>query len=222
MIRVSFPPRTNTLAPSREPKPPKGPRIVSCQSRACRKRFIPDPPWLRCCCDDCGVAIGLATQIKQKAKRERAERATKKVERQEDKARLEALKPRKWFLAKAKVPLHAYIRARDEGQPCISCDTILVVLGRAGGDYDAGHFRSVGSAKHLEFDERNIFGQCKHCNDYLKGHPLEYERRLRIRKGDAYVDAIKADDEPRHLTIDDFKQIEAHYKAKLKLLKEAA
>jgi hypothetical protein len=144
--------------------------------------------------------------------------AARKAERKDLKEKKLALKPRKWWLAKAKTAMHAYIRARDEGKTCISCDTILIKLGRVGGDYDAGHFRSVGSAKHMEFVENNIHGQCKHCNDYLKANPAGYERGLLARFGAEYVEALKNDNEPRHLAIDDFKAIEAHYKVALKRL----
>lgn len=178
----------------------------------CRSTFEPRSMTHKACSPDCARAVA-------KRDREAKERKNARIERAADRVKALALKPRKWWLAKAKTPLHAYIRARDEGKECISCDTILRNTGKPGGDYDAGHFRSVGSAKHLEFDERNIFGQCKHCNDHLKGNQLEYERRLRLRKGDDYVDALKADQEPRHLTIADFQQIEATYKAKLKALR---
>jgi hypothetical protein len=165
------------------------------------------------CSVTCAKVAGQQKTVKDKAVAARAERKA-------DKEKILALKPRKWWLEKAKKALHAYIRARDEGKLCISCDTPLLKLGRIGGDYDAGHFRSVGSAKHLQFEEKNIFGQCKHCNDALGGNYLEYERRLRIREGDAYVDEIKADQAPRHLSIADFQQIEATYKAKLKQLQK--
>jgi len=78
----------------------------------------------------------------------------------------------------------------------------------------------VGSAKHLEFDERNVWGQCKHCNDRLTGNPQEYERRLRILKGDAFVDDLLADQTPRHYKAADYQAIEAHYKARLAELKK--
>jgi hypothetical protein len=183
-----------------------------CKVKSCRKPFVPAQPFIEFCSPDCGAILALERVEKKKEARAKAERAADRIKRRKQKTR-------KWWLAKAKTALHAFIRARDEGKECISCDTILLNIGKPGGDYDAGHFRSVGSAKHLEFDERNIFGQCKHCNDHLKGNQLEYERRLRIRRGDEYVDAIKADQEPRHLTISDFDQIEVHYKAKLKALK---
>jgi hypothetical protein len=181
--------------------------------KVCRGEYVPRTPMQAVCGIQCAKIAGQAKTAKQKAD-------AAKAERKADKAKLIALKPRKWWLAKAKKALHAFIRARDEGKPCISCDTILRNTGRPGGDYDAGHFRSVGSAKHMELVEENIFGQCKHCNDFLASNAQEYERRLRIRMGDAHVDALKADNEPRHYSIEDFQQIEATYKAKLKQLQK--
>lgn len=201
--------------------PIKGPRTKKCAVKTCRAPFVPEKTFITWCSPECGHSIAVAKLAKQKTAQARASRKAVRDDKAETKKKLDAMRPRKWFLAKAKTALHAYIRARDEGKPCISCDTILLKLGRPGGDYDAGHFRSVGSAKHLQFEEGNIFGQCKHCNDHLKGNQLEYERRLRILKGDAYVDAIKADNDARHLTIHDFLQIEATYTAKLRALKEA-
>lgn len=188
-----------------------GKREIKC--KVCRHPFIKSLPNQKVCSADCAGALAVSDRLKQ-------ERKAAKQQTAADRAQLETLRPRKWWLAKAKLALHSYIRARDEGKPCISCDTLLVKRGAVGGDYDAGHFRSVGSAKHLEFVEENIHGQCKRCNDYLKGNQIEYERRLRLRYGDAYVDAIKADQQSRNLTIDDFKVIEVRYKLRLKALKE--
>lgn len=158
-------------------------------------------------------------EVHAKLVADKAARAKAKAVRVIDSARLIELKPKKWWLDKAKKALHSFIRERDEGKRCISCSTILLKLGRIGGDYDAGHFRSVGSAKHLEFVENNIAGQCKRCNEYLSGNQTEYERGLIERHGQAYVDELKADQTPRHLGIDEFKAIEILYKQKLKELK---
>jgi hypothetical protein len=189
------------------PKPAPGPRKVRC--KVCKVQFLPDPVWAKHCSPDCGAELGLLLAAKKKAKDQRRERA-------ETKAKLIELKPAKWALAKAKKAMNLYVRTIAEGKPCASCDTILVRVGRIGGDYDAGHFRSVGSAKHLEFDPRNVWGQCKHCNDVLKGNGQEYERRLRLKMGDDYVDGLLSDQEPRHYKKDDYLAIEAHYKQKLK------
>ena len=208
-------PMTRAISPK-----PKKPKLTTCANRACRNKFEPDPrhPFVVACCEGCTIILMKQHIQKAEAARERKARREAKAQRMADKERLQELKPLKYWRARAKKHLHAYIRARDEGNCCISCDTILIKLGRVGGDYDAGHFRSVGSAKHLEFEENNIHGQCKRCNDRLSGNHAEYERKLIARFGREYVDALYADNEPRHYTADDFQAIEAHYKAKLKAL----
>lgn len=202
--------RTADLPEPSAPKLAYKPRMRKCA--ICRTPFRAFEMRVKWCGPDCGAALAQRELAKKAARIEKNDRA-------ETRQRLVELKPKKWWKAKAKTALHAYVRARDEGKPCISCDTILVKLGRVGGDYDAGHFRSVGSAKHLEFVENNIHGQCKHCNDYLASNRDEYERRLGERYGVEFVEALKADQEPRHLTIDDYKAIEVTYKAKLKEFK---
>ena len=162
----------------------------------------------KCCSQSCAETL----VIVDKARKLRIDRQ----------AGLIKLKPPKWWKAKAKKAMHLFVRTRDEGKQCASCDTVLLKLGRMGGDYDAGHLRSVGSAKHLEFDERNVWSQCKYCNDKLHGNEREYERRLRLKMGDDYVDGLMADNTNRHLKIHDFQAIEAHYKAALKTLKKDA
>lgn len=197
-------------------KVPRKPKTRKC--KVCPETFTVLRSLQRVCGPKCA-------QEDARIKREKAEREAAALARKEQAAALLAARPRKWWLKKAKTAMHAYVRARDEGKSCISCDTILVKRGRVGGDYDAGHFLSVGCAKHLEFEIKNIFGQCKHCNDHLKGNQVAYQARLVERFGQGYVDALRADQASRHLTIEDFKAIEAEYKAKTKLLlqqKEAA
>ncbi len=183
-------------------------RMRKCAVKACRKAFPPRSISHKACGPECAQELV------------RLEKA--RTDRKERQVGLIKLKPRKWWLAKAKKAMHLYVRTRDEGKQCCSCDTILVRIGRIGGDYDAGHLRTVGSAKHLEFDPRNVWGQCKYCNDRLHGNEREYERRLRLREGDAMVDGLMADNDERHYKIPDFQAIEAHYKKKLKDLKAAA
>lgn len=188
-----------------------------------RPAISPKPKMRKCCiCKERFQKRSMShTACKPECAQEAAKRKREKIEKRNLLLAKQGLKPRSWWLAKARTALHAFIRARDEGKSCISCATILVKAGRVGGDYDAGHFRSVGSAKHLQFVENNIHGQCKHCNDHLKGNQLAYEQGLIKRYGLEYVEALKADQTPRHYTIDDFKAIEATYKAKLKQLREA-
>jgi hypothetical protein len=146
------------------------------------------------------------------------EKENAREERRFIKARKLAIKPRSAYLKEAKTTLHAYIRARDEGKCCISCNKILIKAGAVGGDYDAGHFRSVGSAKHMEFVEENIHGQCKYCNNYLAGASIAYRIGLITRYGLPFVEFIETDNTPRKLTISDFEAMKIYYKRKIKSL----
>ena len=161
---------------------------------------------------ECAAAFG----------KQETERKAAKKEREETKVRKEKLKDRRDYIREAKTAMHAYVRARDAGKQCISCDKWLPVESKLGGGFDAGHFRSVGSAKHLEFDERNIHGQCKHCNNYLAGNALEYRKGLIQRYGIEFVEGLENDNEPRKLTIDDLKEIKSKYREKLKSLNRSS
>lgn len=187
-----------------EPKPAPGQRKRSC--KACKTKFQPFRSFEAWCSPECGAIVAKERLAAQ--------------ERKADKERKQSMQPARWWRKKCKTALHEFVRARDEGQQCASCDTVLVKLGRIGGDYDAGHFRSVATAKHLEFDIRNIWGQCKYCNDRLRGNYQEYERRLRLKKGDAFVDDLMADQRSRHMKICDYQELEAWAKSELKKLKD--
>ncbi|MGB4064237.1 MAG: recombination protein NinG [Azonexus sp.] len=156
----------------------------------------------------------------QRKKRAQAERVAKAEDRKVIKAKLLDMEPKSYWWKIAKRWFHLWVRTRDEGKECISCDTILIKTGKVGGDYDAGHRRSVGSAKHLEFDERNVHGQCKYCNDRLTGNPDGYNAKLPGRIGQEAYDALMADQMPRNLSADDYKQIADRYKKLLKELKK--
>jgi hypothetical protein len=182
-------------------------------SNKCRICRAPNRQFKTTCSIDCEVILGEKLLAKKKLNDARKERAS-------DKARKEKLKGRRDYIKEAKTAMHLFVRCRDAGKQCISCEKILPIESKLGGGFDAGHYRSVGSAKHLEFDERNIHGQCKHCNDYLKGNPIGYRLGLINRFNVEYVEAIEHDNAPRKLTIDDLKNIKEKYKNEVLYLRE--
>ena len=147
------------------------------------------------------------------AKRERIKKEAKEI-----RARKLAIKPRSQWLKEAQNAFNSYIRSRDKGQPCICCGQPLGAE-QVGGGFDAGHYRSVGSAPHLRFDERNCHGQRKVCNRYGSGRAVDYRLGLISRIGLDQVEAIEADNEPRKYRIEDLKEIITTYKTKLKELR---
>ena len=88
-----------------------------------------------------------------------------------------------------------------------------------GGGFDCGHYRSVGSAPHLRFDERNAHGQTKQCNRYGAGRAVDYRIGLIQRIGLEQVESLEADQTPKKYSIEDMKAIKDEYKRKLKELK---
>ena len=134
------------------------------------------------------------------------------------KERKERLKTRSDYIREAQVAFNAFVRERDRNQLCICCDKPLQ-LEAVGGGFDCGHYRSVGSAPHLRFNEFNAHGQTKQCNRYGAGRAVDYRIGLIKRIGLKLVEALEADNLPAKLSIDELKAIKSTYKAKIKALK---
>ena len=156
----------------------------------------------------------------EKAKRAEAKkaRAAAKVERASIRARKEAIKTLPMLKAEAQQAFNAYIRARDADKPCICCGLPLSA-GDVGGAFDCGHYRSVGSAQHLRYDERNAHGQRKQCNRWGAGRAVDYRIGLVARIGLEAVEALEADNAPRKWLREELIYIRDRYRAKLKELK---
>lgn len=158
----------------------------------------------------------------QAAKAERAEakkaRAAAKVERAETRRRKEAIKTIPVLIKEAQHAFNAFIRARDQEQPCICCGRPLGD-GDVGGAFDAGHYRSTGSASHLRFHEHNVHAQRKQCNRYGAGRAVDYRIGLVSRIGLAAVEALESNNSPHKWTREELTQIRDTYRAKFKALK---
>lgn len=180
--------------------------------KICSESFVPvrsiQPTCLKF---ECQVAY--ANKVSRKGMAERL-----KAERKKDRERKEKLKTRRDYMKEAQIAFNAYIRERDKKKTCICCGKPLL-LDAVGGGFDCGHYRSVGSAPHLRFDERNAHGQRKQCNRYGAGRAVDYRLGLIQRIGFASVEAIESNNEPKHYTIEDLKGIIDYYRAKLKELK---
>jgi len=190
----------------------KQPRPKKCRVPECRASFVPAKPFQTWCSPDCAVAI-----IRQR--QEKQHKSFAQRERREIKVRKEKLKSRGDHMREAQQAFNAYIRARDQaaGHLCISSGKPLDWSGNA---VDAGHYRSVGSAPHLRFDERNCHAQSKQDNRFLSGNAVDYRIGLIARIGQEAVDALECDQSVRKYTSDDLKAIKAEYRAKTRELKK--
>ena len=158
-------------------------------------------------------AQALAVSIRGKAEKVAAvkERKADKVKRQDQKSHGK-------LIAEAQTAFNAWTRARDTGKPCICCGKHGAEQVH-GGTWDAGHYRSRGSAPHLRFDERNVHAQLKQCNRYDSGNVVGYRLGLINRLGLEVVEALEADQTPRKYTRDELVTIKRDYSAKTKELK---
>ena len=174
--------------------------------KVCRSDFQKRSMTHKCCSIEC------AKQYAQMEREKSAARIAKQA-RHETRAQLEKLKTRQEYLKEAQNEFNAFIRERDRDLPCISCGR------HHSGSYHAGHYRSVGAAPHLRFNEQNVHKQCAPCNLYKSGNAIEYRIGLVQRIGQESVETIETDSTIRKWTIQDAKDIKAHYKQKLKDIK---
>lgn len=172
----------------------------------CKQKFTPERPKAICCSPDCAYDYGLKVKS-------RAEAIQKQEDRKIIKLKLEKLKPLSYWADKAQKAVNSYIRARDEGQPCISCGR------HHSGKVNAGHYRSRGAMAALRYHHDNIHLQCEPCNTAKSGNQLEYRIRLIKKIGIERVEWLESNHESPHWKKDDYLQIEAEHKQLLKELK---
>lgn len=192
--------------PSKQPKP------KTCKNPACKSSFVPQRLGQAVCSPKCALATVEVQKVKVR-------KSLALADRREIKVRKEALKTRGDHMREAQQAFNEYIRTRDQaaGHLCISSGKPLDWSGNA---VDAGHYRSVGSAPHLRFDERNCHAQSKQDNRFLSGNAVDYRIGLIARIGQEAVDALESDQSVRKYTVDEIKAIKADYRAKTRELKK--
>lgn len=114
----------------------------------------------------------------------------------------------------AQTAFNAYIRARDSGSCCISCDK----PDNGSHQRHASHYRSVKACSFLRFNEDNVHASCMQCNSHMSGNITEYRLRLINKIGIDKVEWLECQNEPKRHTCEELKEIELKYKAKLKAL----
>ena len=172
--------------------------------KVCDTTFTPVRPLQNVCSPKCAL---------RKVRQDKAD------ERAKVKTRKEAIKTIPALIKEAQVEFNAYIRLRDFARPCICCGRPLQEsAGVRGAGYDAGHYRSTGSASHLRFNEDNCHAQRKDCNRYGAGRAVDYRAGLIARIGPERVEALEANNKPHKWTAEELRGIRDKYRAKRKEL----
>ena len=106
--------------------------------------------------------------------------------------------------------VNKYIRVRDEGLNCISCNLPPKKK-------NAGHYYSQGGHSAVRFDEDNIHLQCEHCNTFLSGNLLNYQIGIEKRIGGEKLMQLQAKaHDVKKWTKEELKEIIEIYKKKIK------
>ena len=159
----------------------KSPRPKKCDNRSCRASFVPSRSFQSWCSTDCALVIA-----RQKQDRER--KSLDKVERKAIRAAKERVKSRGEYAKEAQATINRYVRLRDSGLGCVSCDKPASWAGQ----WHCSHFRSVGAAPHLRFNLLNMHKACSVCNNHLSGNIAGYRPRLIERIGLGRVEWLES------------------------------
>lgn len=185
--------------------------------RVCKSTFTPRNSLQIACSPSCAIAYTQKSSAKKQAKLAAEQRKQDKARQREMRHKLETVPE---LTRKAQYAFNRFIRLRDKGKPCISCGATYREI--YGGAFDAGHYRSVGSASHLRFDEDNVHGQCVRCNRDLSGNTVSYRIGLIERIGLANVERLEHDNTPHKWDKDELRELATTYRKKCREIEQAA
>jgi hypothetical protein len=190
-------------------------KVKPVKCKVCPTKFVRERPGQKVCGPDCAEALAVSERAK-------AERKAAKAERANDRRRKEEIKTIPKLKAEAQKEFNAYVRHRDIHKGCIDCGKPFEPQ-KFGGSIDSGHYLGRGSADHLRFDERNVFGQRKNCNRPGGTTRAAFRAGVEKRIGREALEALEADQTIVKWTREDLVVIKTTYRTKLKeLLKVAA
>jgi hypothetical protein len=140
----------------------------------------------------------------------------KKIEWNKRKAEMkESLESKSELMNRVQKDFNTFIRYRDVGKDCISCDTILTMS-----NMNAGHFYDT-KVELLRFDELNVHGQCIQCNKHFHGNLIKYRIKLEKRIGTYFLHRLdnQSDSKFRFSKLE-IKRIHENIKKELKIIKK--
>jgi len=176
-------------------------KIYERKCLVCKDKFTPKNSTQIVCSPSCAVEY----MKKQNAKNWKQEKKEIKIK----------LMSKSDYLNILQKVFNTYIRQRDKGKDCVSCDKKLI-----GNDVNASHFFSVGAYPNLRFNEDNVHSSCISCNQHKHGNQKEYDLRLPNRIGiERYNKLLEDRNKPLKINVDEVKELIAIYKQKIKELK---
>lgn len=179
--------------------------------RVCGKYFEPLSSMAKACSVHCALEIARKVRAKAEEKAKRAERKELREARQRTKTRGDHMK-------ELQAAFNAFVRLRDAGLPCISCNRPASWQGQ----WDAGHYRSRGSSPALRFEPNNVAKQCLPCNRHLSGNLIAFRAGLIQRIGLERVEWLEGPHNPKKLSLVEIQEMKAFYRAEVRRMKKEA
>lgn len=177
-------------------------KFVKCV--VCKAPFVQGVSTHKVCSVECSIE-----NVKQQ--KEYKEKIAKKEWNERKKKIKEELMTITDWLDKAQKEFNKYIRIRDRGQLCISCNKPI------NGVKHASHYLSSGNYSKVRFNEDNVWVSCYKCNDKLSGNLLEYRKNLIKKIGSERVEWLENNgSENKDWTIEEVKHLISVYKQKSK------
>jgi hypothetical protein len=173
--------------------------------KACRTVFEPLRPLQNACGIECALVLAAAGRVKR-------EKSAATADRRETRAKLEKLKSRAQWAREAQAMVNKYVRLRDAGLGCVSCDKPASWPGQ----WHASHFRSVGAAPGLRFNLWNIHKACSVCNNHLSGNLAGYLPRLISKIGLDRVEWLQSQNAVDRRSAEYFERVKAVFSRKAK------
>jgi len=161
--------------------------------KVCGEMFTPWNSFHQACKPAC--AIELINANKRKASKRQLREGREKLKTKSD------------YVKECQKQCNRYIRARDNGNVCISCQKPPKKI-------NAGHFLSTASHPELRFNENNIWLQCEHCNSYLSGNQALYRINLIKKIGLKEVERLEGPHKPAKWTIDELKAMKKDFSSR--------
>jgi hypothetical protein len=161
-------------------------RLPKCKYH--KEKFVPKYPFQKFCLSDEECIKAFNEWVKEEKEKKKA-KANKDFEIAEIKDKEE--KKLKASLINTKTQVHAYVRNRDKGKPCISCGT------NWNQDFQCGHHYKSETFITLRFNLDNLHGQCRRCNLHLEGafdnYALNLPNRIGIERYNKLVELASVD-----------------------------
>ena len=174
--------------------------------KVCKEKFTPERQFQNTCSFECALIHGKKTLKQSTLNTAKAARKRLKEYNDED---IKILKER------ATTAFNAFIRKRDEQEPCISCGHVNNG-DRGTRQFHAGHYKPAGGYSYIRYDEANVHKQCSICNNHLSGNLVEYRLNLLSKIGVDEVLRLEKPNEIKKWSKGELKDIITKYRQKLR------